>query len=576
MARFHLIRLGQKPRRLDADTTSGFIFNPTAGYTPISLNQYVTITRENPLLRLIQGTHSGQNLTVTLLNGNSSQALTVAQVVAGQPAFVAEAAVDVSTGAQWRKLRVQSTTSTTPAITATREGWMFFPPENEMLTYDNDGNLYSDARWTYTWDAENRLKSMEEKVIAGEGPARTRLEFTYDSQHRRVRKVVKRFSSTTNSFVLTKDRRFIYDGWNLVAELDASPLHPGGPATSQEILRSYLWGNDLSGTPQGAGGVGGLLMIQERDLRAKRGGLPPSQVQAPAVYVPIYDFNGNVINYVEINRGEGITHTFDYDAFGRELTQDTLIPSGDTSPPESLPIKFSTKYHDEETGLAYYGYRYYNPEMGRWVNRDPIGEQGGINLYGMVGNDAVNQWDYLGEYSFKNDTPAGHYLPYLYPWLMDPPTKFPDSVWEAVLKSAEVVQYMKSLENMSEFNAMPWASTTIHGLGLDVHLHTQNSQNMNFFQRNHAGVIAGGIDVKIYQNHPIQISCAGKCGCTASSTLYFEISDFYDFGNYSGDENGNWGNTALKWISGALSLGGATGYRITDHRDHEWSYEFKR
>lgn len=134
-------------------------------------------------------------------------------------------------------------------------------------------------------------------------------------------------------------------------------------------------------------------MIQERDLRAKRGGLT---AQAPAVYVPIYDFNGNVINYVEINRGEGITHTFDYDAFGRELTQDTLIPSGNTSPPESLPIKFSTKYHDEETGLAYYGYRYYSAEMGRWVNRDPIGEQGGINLYGMVGNDVVNNWDYLG------------------------------------------------------------------------------------------------------------------------------------------------------------------------------------
>ncbi len=298
---------------------------------------------------------------------------------------------------KWQKVRVEATRSgvgpNNGPLTASQEGWMFFPQQSETLTYDNDGNLTSDARWTYAWDAENRLKSMEEKVIAGEGPARTRLEFTYDSQHRRVRKVVKSFSATTNSFVLSKDRRFIYDGWNLVAELDASPLQPGGSATSLELLRSYAWGNDLSGTAQGAGGVGGLLMIQERDLRAKRGGLT---AQAPAVYAPIYDFNGNVINYVEINRGEGLTHTFDYDAFGRELTQDTLIPSGDTSPPESLPIKFSTKYHDEETGLAYYGYRYYNPEMGRWVNRDPIGERGGINLYGMVGNDAVNRWDYLG------------------------------------------------------------------------------------------------------------------------------------------------------------------------------------
>jgi|GEM_PF-2091898 len=57
-----------------------------------------------------------------------------------------------------------------------------------------------------------------------------------------------------------------------------------------------------------------------------------------------------------------------------------------------------TKYEDRETGLLYYGYRYYAPELGRWVNEDPIEEDGGVNLYGMVGNDAVNRWDVLGLY----------------------------------------------------------------------------------------------------------------------------------------------------------------------------------
>lgn len=57
---------------------------------------------------------------------------------------------------------------------------------------------------------------------------------------------------------------------------------------------------------------------------------------------------------------------------------------------------FSTKYTDEETGLCYYGYRYYDPEQGRWLNRDPIGESGGMSLYGFVGNDGLNQWDNLG------------------------------------------------------------------------------------------------------------------------------------------------------------------------------------
>ena len=48
------------------------------------------------------------------------------------------------------------------------------------------------------------------------------------------------------------------------------------------------------------------------------------------------------------------------------------------------------------SGVLYYGYRYYNAEMGRWLSRDPIGERGGYNLYAMVGNDGVNWIDLLG------------------------------------------------------------------------------------------------------------------------------------------------------------------------------------
>jgi hypothetical protein len=45
----------------------------------------------------------------------------------------------------------------------------------------------------------------------------------------------------------------------------------------------------------------------------------------------------------------------------------------------------------------FYGYRYYDPVTGRWPSRDPIEEEGGINLYGFVGNDGVNKWDLLGK-----------------------------------------------------------------------------------------------------------------------------------------------------------------------------------
>jgi RHS repeat-associated protein len=59
-------------------------------------------------------------------------------------------------------------------------------------------------------------------------------------------------------------------------------------------------------------------------------------------------------------------------------------------------FRFSTKYQDDETSLLYYGYRYYNPSTGRWMSRDPIEEEGGVNLYGFVINNPVNQVDLLG------------------------------------------------------------------------------------------------------------------------------------------------------------------------------------
>jgi RHS repeat-associated protein len=48
-------------------------------------------------------------------------------------------------------------------------------------------------------------------------------------------------------------------------------------------------------------------------------------------------------------------------------------------------------------GVTHYGYRYYDPNTGRWPSRDPIEEEGGINLYGFVENNGLNKWDYLGQ-----------------------------------------------------------------------------------------------------------------------------------------------------------------------------------
>jgi len=58
--------------------------------------------------------------------------------------------------------------------------------------------------------------------------------------------------------------------------------------------------------------------------------------------------------------------------------------------------RFSTKYSDGETRLVYYGRRYYSPTLSRWMSMDSIGEKGGANLYGFVGNAPIHRHDILG------------------------------------------------------------------------------------------------------------------------------------------------------------------------------------
>jgi len=68
-----------------------------------------------------------------------------------------------------------------------------------------------------------------------------------------VKRVLQKVSETS-SWSLRQERRFLYDGWNMIAELDV----PSSGAA--RIHRAYAWGLDASGTLKGAGGVGGLLL----------------------------------------------------------------------------------------------------------------------------------------------------------------------------------------------------------------------------------------------------------------------------------------------------------------------------
>ncbi|HCE46516.1 MAG TPA: hypothetical protein DET40_23470 [Lentisphaeria bacterium] len=240
---------------------------------------------------------------------------------------------------------------------------MFLAKPPELYTYDPDGNLLSDGRFTYTWDGENRLVGIESNLGI---PARVKLAFAYDYMGRRVSKTV--YSWVNNAWQVSKAEKYAYDGWNLIAKFNAS----------NALQESYLWGEDLSGSLQGAGGVGGLLAVSG----------------SSGTYIPAYDGNGNIVSYVDSSNSAKVAE-YEYDAFGR-----TIVKAGVKA--DDMAYRFSTKWLDTETGdYYYYGYRYYNADTGRWLGRDSVEEGGGVNLYGMVGNNAVNNFDLLGAKSFR-------------------------------------------------------------------------------------------------------------------------------------------------------------------------------
>ncbi|EIP98839.1 RHS repeat-associated core domain protein [Opitutaceae bacterium TAV1] len=245
----------------------------------------------------------------------------------------------------------------------------FIGPATETLTYDADGNLTGDGRWNYYWDGENRLVAMETKpwaVVPG-GPPAQRLEFMYDYMGRRVGKRVIEKPADGRPWLLTSDLKFVYDGWNLVAETKADGT----------FVRSYAWGLDLGGSLTATGGVGALLQITDHTSGIAQN------------YFATYDGNGNVATLIRASDGF-LAGVYEYSPFGELLRMQGEIA-------EQNPFRFSTKYTDDETGLIYYGQRYYDPHNGRFINRDPIEERGGYNLYGFCDSDPVNQWDVLGQ-----------------------------------------------------------------------------------------------------------------------------------------------------------------------------------
>ena len=107
-------------------------------------------------------------------------------------------------------------------------------------------------------------------------------------------------------------------------------------------------------------------------------------------------FSQTVVTWNPLIGGSALSYE---DPFGAIISL-----SGDAA--DDNPFRFSTKYHEatdvgtsgDTPRLVYYGYRFYDPEFGRWLSRDPIGERGGLNLYRFCGNRPLSVLDAVGLY----------------------------------------------------------------------------------------------------------------------------------------------------------------------------------
>src|SRR5207245_4656509 len=147
----------------------------------------------------------------------------------------------------------------------------------------------------------------------------------------------------------------IYDGLRVIQERDGNNT----PTVS------YTRGNDLSGTLEGAGGIGGLL--------ARSHGYSSGTWSTHNFYHA--DGNGN-ITYM-VNSSQSSVAAYKYDPFGNLISSSGTLAGANVD-------RFSSKEQHVNSGMYYYGFRFYDPNLQRWISRDPMDEQGGINLSALV------------------------------------------------------------------------------------------------------------------------------------------------------------------------------------------------
>jgi RHS repeat-associated protein len=211
--------------------------------------------------------------------------------------------------------------------------------------------MTSDGLHGYEYDCANQLTRITQTN-------KFKSEFVYDGFGRRR---IRREYAWTGTWVPTSETHYVYDRMLVVQERD-------GNNTAKV---SYTRGLDLSGSEQGAGGIGGLLARTDTN--------------GSAFYHA--DGNGNIT--AMINSSGTVFAKYLYDSYGNILAKTGPLADANA-------YRFSSKEMHVPTGLYYYGFRYYEPNLHRWLNRDPAGERGGWNLYTYAANSPFGYYDSWG------------------------------------------------------------------------------------------------------------------------------------------------------------------------------------
>jgi RHS repeat-associated protein len=243
-------------------------------------------------------------------------------------------------------------------------------PATNVFVYDENGNLRTNGNRVLEYDDENQLTAVTVSNA-------WRSEFVYDGKMRR--RIRKEFTWQSSAWVKTNEVRYVYDG-NLVIQERDGGNHP---------TVTYTRGKDLSGSMEGAGGIGGLLA--RTDISTLN-----AQISTAHAYYHS-DGNGNVTCL--INTNQIVVAKYLYDPYGN-----TLSASGPLA--DANLYRFSSKEQHLNSGLVYYLYRHYDGNLQRWLNRDPLSEFGGINLYGFVLNNPAIWIDAFGLVTVGVPTPV--------------------------------------------------------------------------------------------------------------------------------------------------------------------------